>query len=125
MELGDKMKKVVKIGIILIILFSIITQLNICNAAALINTNTYQPAELGDEKGLVEKANVIASAIRNVGIVVAVIALMVIGIKTMVGSAEEKAEYKKSIPGYLIGVVLVVAMSLIPSIITTIVSEMG
>lgn len=119
------MKKVVKIGIILIILFSIITQLNICNAAALINTNTYQPSELGDEKGLVEKANVIASAIRNVGIVVAVIALMVIGIKTMVGSAEEKAEYKKSIPGYLIGVVLVVGMSLIPSIITTIVSKMG
>lgn len=124
MELGDKMKKIVKIGMILIILFSIIAQLNICNAAALINTNTYQPAELGDEKGLVEKANVIASAIRNIGIVVAVIALMVIGIKAMVGSAEEKAEYKKSIPGYLIGVVLVVAMSLIPSIITTIVSEM-
>ena len=117
------MKRFIKIGVILIILFSIIAQLDICNAA-LIDTSVYQPNELGEERELIDKANVIASVIRNVGIVIAVIALMVIGIRAMIGSSEEKAEYKKSIPGYLIGVVLVIAMTLIPSIIASIVSKM-
>ena len=117
------MKKIVKIGIILVILFSIMAQLNICNAA-LIDTGTYEPSNLGEEKTLVDKANVIASAIRNIGIVVAVIALMVIGIKAMVGSAEEKAEYKKSIPGYLLGAVMIAVISLIPSLILTLTSAL-
>ena len=116
------MKKIVKIGIILVILFSIMAQLNICTAA-LIDIGTYEPSDLGEEKTLVDKANVIASAIRNIGIVIAVIALMVIGIKAMVGSVEDKAEYKKSIPGYIFGVVLIVAMTCIPSIIMTFVKE--
>ena len=117
------MKKIVKIGIILVILFSIMAQLNICNAA-LIDTGTYEPSDLGKEETLVDKANVIASAIRNIGIVVAVIALMVIGIKAMVGSAEEKAEYKKSIPGYLLGAVMIAVISLIPSLILTLTSAL-
>ena len=41
------MKKIVKIGIILVILFSIMAQLNICNAA-LIDIGTYEPSDLGE-----------------------------------------------------------------------------
>ena len=112
------MKKIVKIGIILVILFSIMAQLNICNAA-LIDIGTYEPSDLGEEKTLVDKANVIASAIRNIGIVIAVISFMVIGIKAMVGSAEEKADYKKSMIPYLVGAVVLFGASAIAGVVVS------
>ncbi len=51
----------------------------------------------------------IVNIIQVVGIVVAVIVLLVIGIKYMMGSASEKAEYKKTMIPYLVGAVLVFA----------------
>ncbi len=46
-----------------------------------------------------------------VGIIISVVCLMILGIKYMMGSAEEKAEYKKSFLPYLIGAVLLFAAS--------------
>jgi len=51
----------------------------------------------------------IVNIIQVVGIVIAVIVLLVIGIKYMMGSASEKAEYKKTMIPYLVGAVLVFA----------------
>ena len=51
----------------------------------------------------------IVNIIQIVGIVIAVIVLLVIGIKYMMGSASEKAEYKKTMIPYLVGAVLVFA----------------
>ena len=45
----------------------------------------------------------IVGAINVVGIVLSVVIVAVLGIKYMVGSAEEKADYKKSMMPYLIG----------------------
>ena len=45
--------------------------------------------------------------ITNVGSVVAVFALVIIGIRFMVGSVEEKAQYKESLKPYLVGAFLV------------------
>lgn len=45
--------------------------------------------------------------INTAGVVIAVIILMVLGIKYMMGSAEEKAEYKKTMIPYIIGAVLI------------------
>lgn len=64
-----------------------------------------------------KKVGVILGIIRAVGIVTSVIALMIIGIRMMTLSIEEKAIYKESLPGYILGVVMVVAFSVIPSII--------
>jgi len=55
--------------------------------------------------------------IQTVGIVVAVIILMVLGIKYMMGSAEEKAEYKKTMMPYVIGAVLIFGASTIANMI--------
>ena len=55
--------------------------------------------------------NQIATIIRNVGIVAAVIIIMVLGIKYMIGSAEEKAEYKKTFIPYIVGAVLLFGAS--------------
>ena len=53
--------------------------------------------------------NTIVGIIKVVGIFVAVGALMAIGIKYMMGSAEEKAEYKKVMIPYILGAVLLFA----------------
>ena len=55
----------------------------------------------------------VLSAVTTVGIVLSVVMLAVLGVKYMMGSAEEKAEYKKSMMPYLIGAVLIFAASTI------------
>ena len=51
----------------------------------------------------------IVSIITTVGIIVAVIVLLILGIKYMMGSASEKAEYKKTMIPYVVGALLVFA----------------
>ena len=53
--------------------------------------------------------NQIIGIITTVGVVVAVIVLLVLGIKYMMGSASEKAEYKKTMIPYIVGAVLIFA----------------
>ena len=62
---------------------------------------------------------IIATVIRNVGVVLAVLILMILGIKYMIGSAEEKAEYKEFAKPYLIGVIILFGASGIAQIIIT------
>lgn len=53
----------------------------------------------------------IIGSIQVVGSVTSVIALIVIGIKYVIASAEEKAKYKETSKAYIIGAVLVFATS--------------
>ena len=63
------------------------------------------------------KGKVVVAAIRGIGIVVAIISLMVIGIKQMTASVEEKSIIKQAMPGYILGVILVVSITFLPTII--------
>lgn len=63
--------------------------------------------------GLVNVGGNIVSIITTIGIIVAVIVLLVLGIKYMMGSAAEKAEYKKTMIPYLVGAVLIFGASAI------------
>ena len=51
----------------------------------------------------------IVGILQVVGTVIAVLILVVLGIKYMMGSAEEKAEYKKTMMPYLVGALLIFA----------------
>ncbi len=65
-------------------------------------------------KGTQEIQNVgqsIVGILQTVGIVLSVIVLIVLGIKYMMGSAEEKAEYKKTMIPYVVGAALIFAAS--------------
>lgn len=64
-----------------------------------------------------EKVGKITGFIRNLGIAISVISLMIIGFRTMVGSVEDKSQYKESLPGYLIGIIMVFSMTTLPDII--------
>lgn len=59
----------------------------------------------------------ILGVIQIIGTVSSVIVLMLIGIKYMLGSVEEKAEYKKNLVPYLVGAVLLFSGTLIPQLI--------
>ena len=53
----------------------------------------------------------ILAIIQVVGTIIAIGILMVLGIKYMMGSAEEKASYKKTMMPYIVGAVLIFAAS--------------
>lgn len=55
--------------------------------------------------------NKLITVVSTIGSIASVIALVVIGIKYMTGSVEEKAEYKNSLLPYLIGSIIVFAAS--------------
>ena len=64
--------------------------------------------------------NQIIGIITTVGVVVAVVVLLVLGIKYMMGSASEKAEYKKTMIPYLVGAILIFGASAITKVVVSI-----
>lgn len=62
----------------------------------------------------------IVSIVTTIGIIIAVIVLLILGIKYMMGSASEKAEYKKTMIPYLVGAVLIFGASAIAKAVITI-----
>lgn len=80
------------------------------------NQDMYKPGTASSTK-IQGKVGPILGIIRNIGIVLSVIFLMIIGVQAMLGSAEERADYKKRLPKYLIGVVVLLAGSVIPQLI--------
>lgn len=125
------MKKKISFIIILLILISTFIFPNIVSASEI--TVVEEKVKVAEDLGLgdldnykgngedapyfISKVNGIVDVIENIGIVVSVIALVIIGIKYMLGSVEEKANYKKTMIPYLIGALLVFSISLIPQII--------
>lgn len=83
---------------------------------------TKNPGELqgqtvqGTEK-INDLGNQIITILTTIGIVISVIILIVLGLKYMMGSAEEKAEYKKTMMPYIIGAACIFAASAIAGII--------
>ena len=61
--------------------------------------------------------------IQVIGIIVSVAILMVLGIKYMMGSAEEKAEYKKVFIPYIVGAILLFSATTIANAIYNAVNQ--
>jgi len=66
---------------------------------------------------ITELGGKIVGIIQTVGSVAAVVVLIILGIKYMMGSTEEKAEYKKTMIPYVIGAILIFAASNIASMV--------
>lgn len=66
----------------------------------------------GNKVGQFQNAgNIIFGIVKVAGILCSVGTLMLLGIKYMLGSVEEKAEYKKTFPIYVVGCMLVFGIS--------------
>lgn len=70
-----------------------------------------------------DSAGIIVDIIRTVGVIVTVIVTMILGIKYMTGSIEERAEYKKNMKVYIIGVVMFFALSQLLAVIIDLTSN--
>lgn len=74
----------------------------------------------GDSVGsgvLKDKVEIILGWITAVGSVLAVAILIVIGIKYLFGSIEERADYKKTLVPYVIGAAILFSGSILPQLI--------
>lgn len=141
-ECGDNMKKnLLKIMNLIIIIITCIS-MNLCcyevyaggggghfgtsqdtDIVNGINTDFYKPSSADNAKNanlLKDMANTIIGFIQIIGSILSVVVLVVLGIKYMMGSAEEKAEYKQSMKPYIIGAIMVFGITNILSIIANI-----
>lgn len=123
-----KKSKVIKIIFILLLILT----LTMCFIPTYVQADTpttidpdeWEPSDSDDGMTVItDSAGIIVDVIRTVGIVVTVVITMIIGIKYMTGSIEERAEYKKSMKVYIIGVVMFFALSQLLAVIIDLTSN--
>lgn len=116
------MKKTIKIMSILLVTIMFVTILatgvNATSNSASDLINQMNP-NYSDQSGIAGVGQKIVNILATIGVVVAVIVLLVIGIKYMMGSASEKAEYKKTMIPYLVGAVLIFGTSAIAKVVVS------
>ena len=115
------MRKVEKITKILTIVMVVMMLATICTnvfAAVGVNPDTWTGSASGIDTKEVDKwVNNIINLVATIGSGAAIIILIILGVKYMMGSAEEKAEYKKTLLPYIIGAVFVFGASALTGII--------
>lgn len=110
--------KVIAIALLVMTIASFSTTVNAVKGTGITANVLEDNIDVGSgDATLVQKIGKIMGTIRNVAIIASVIVLMVIGVKYILGSVEEKAEYKKSFMPLIIGIVLVVMATSIASFI--------
>lgn len=106
----------------LIKIFSILVMVIMLSSIAL-NVFALSPSDItaySTVKGATEIKSVgkkVVGILQAVGVILSVIVLIVLGIKYMMGSAEEKAEYKKTMMPYIVGAALIFAASALAQVI--------
>lgn len=109
------MKKAMKVtSILLMVMMFVFTLNSIVMAKDPANLiNNMSNANVNNTTAITNVGGQIINIITTIGIVVAVVVLLILGIKYMIGSASEKAEYKKTMIPYLVGAVLIFGASAI------------
>lgn len=118
----NKLKKIVSIIIIMIITVMCCSNISYVYATGkgggsvtdkhdinypIIDPNDYKPTDTtGGNTEFINMGNILIGTMRVVGTVIAVVALMVIGLRYMFGSTQEKASYKETMIPYLIGAIM-------------------
>lgn len=77
-----------------------------------------------DSVKLKEKINPIIYVIQTIGSILSVVTLIAIGIKYMLGSVEEKSQYKKTLLPYVIGCVIIFSITNLVGMIFSIAKEL-
>jgi type IV secretory pathway VirB2 component (pilin) len=106
------MKKTLKILSIILIAILMISVMSVPVMASE-EVDELFTKEADGTDGIMNVGGRIVDIVTTVGIIVAVIVLLVLGIKYMMGSAAEKAEYKKTMIPYLVGALLIFGASAI------------
>lgn len=108
---------VVVIMIIALTLFSTVCKADFNPGTIISNVGSKANVANPDVDALTEKAGNILAYIRNIAAIAGVLLVAFLGIKYMMGSLEEKAEYKKSFIPLIVGTIVVVAATAIATTI--------
>ena len=103
------MKKQVKALFVVLLIIVALTSLTTVVMATTDAKTAVDQLKGGADANVMTFGQKIVPIVRAIGIIAAVIILMIVGINYMMGSAEEKADYKKTMPAYVIGAILVFA----------------
>ncbi len=116
------MKKLAILSLILIFITTIMIPIYSNAIQTGINPDSYVNNNASSPKTqeMVEK---ILGIIRSVGTVLSVVILMVIGIRYMLGSVEERAEYKNTFKLYILGALLLFTGTMVPQLIYDLVKD--
>ena len=124
-----KIKKV--ISVIVLVVMLVLSISGISNAAVTTEINPsnyypgYNPLTESDYQVAFNHTSTILNAITTVGIVVAIVTTMVLGIKYMFGSIEQRAEYKKTMIPMLVGAALLFTVSTLVAMIYNIMQDVN
>ena len=123
-------KKKILYNVLTIIFISfiiIVTFSNLCHAEQLdlgdLNNYVQEPGSVPTK--FRNRVNNVISIIQIIGSLLSVIVLTIIGMRYMMSSVEEKAEYKKTMVGYIIGCVLVFSIVNLLGIVYDIATSIG
>lgn len=121
------MKKLIRISIILFLLVLSFANINktyafqsdcvVCDnikiSKVIVDPDAYNPSKSdiseADKEIVVKKAGVILGGIRNISVIIAVLTIMIVGFKYIIGSVEEKAKYKETLIPLVIGIIIITA----------------
>lgn len=119
-----KLAKIQKVFIVVLFMMVILNTLTMAVFAAP-DPSKFTGSESTSTGQIETIGNQIITIVSTVGSIASVIVLIVLGLKYMMGSAEEKAEYKKTLLPYIIGAGLVFAASSVASIIFSFTNGLG
>ena len=119
-----KVSTIFKLVFFLAVIFILLNIFCVTDSLAIsFDPSSYKPSSTTEVTGSAEMqriGSIAIGAVRAVASIVSVIVLIVIGIKYLIGSVEEKAEYKKTMLPYVIGAFMVFSINIIIEIIANI-----
>ena len=112
-----KIKKIISICLLLIMIISTINTV----VMAMVSPNQIRgdraDAKVMTDQTIDKAGKNFITILQAIGVVLSVVILIVVGIKYMLGSAEEKSEYKKTLVPYIIGAALIFAAAIFAQVI--------
>ena len=114
--MNKKLKMLIKIILILLVIFTIFMQVKCFADVIISNPDTYRTNPTIDEN-TINVVSTILGWVKLVGVIASVIVLLILGIKYMLASLEQKAEYKKTALAYVTGAIILFSAPQIVGII--------
>ena len=101
------------IKIMIIFLVACIIPINACVMAVEVGLGDLSnyAKEQGTSEKFTDMVGTILGVVQTAGSIISVVCLIVLGIKYMMGSVEEKANYKKTLVPYVLGAIMVLGIS--------------
>lgn len=112
-----KSTKIMSVLLIMVMLISVSSTVLAVGVVGAPDPGNLTGGNVAGMTGLTNVGNQIITILTTIGVIASVIVLIVLGIKYMMGSAEEKAEYKKTMIPYLVGAALIFAASAFAQVI--------